>query len=167
MKDYGQKPMTQLEETREAEETGQPRPSTAPEGELAARLRLAVLRLSRQVRQQLVGEVTPSQVSVMSSVEVLGNPTLGELAARERVQPPSMTRQVETLVGLGLLAREVHPGDRRIVKVRLTPPGEKILHRNRTVRTAFLAARLKRLPAEERERLEELVGLLEHLVEPK
>jgi DNA-binding MarR family transcriptional regulator len=161
MKDREREPMTQLEETEER------RPAVAPEGELAARLRLAVLRLSRQVRQQLVGEVTQSQVSVLSSVERLGNPTLGELAAMEQVQPPSMTRQVETLVGRGLLAREVHPGDRRIARVSLTGSGQKILHRNRTVRTAFLAARLKRLPAEERGRLEELVGLLERLVEPK
>jgi DNA-binding MarR family transcriptional regulator len=104
---------------------------------------------------------------VLSSVERLGNPTLGELAAREQVQPPSMTRQVETLVGRGLLGREVHPGDRRIVRVRLTPSGQKILQRNRSVRTAFMAARLKRLPPEERARLEELVGLLEGLVEPE
>src|ERR1700727_2291738 len=68
------------------------------EGELAARLRLAVLRLSRQLRQQLVGGVTQSQVSVLSSVERLGSPTLGELAASEKVQPPSMTRQVDALV---------------------------------------------------------------------
>lgn len=80
------------------------------EGELAARLRLAVLRLSRQLRQQLVGGVTQSQVSVLSSVERLGSPTLGELAASEKVQPPSMTRQVDALVVAGLLAREVHAG---------------------------------------------------------
>jgi DNA-binding MarR family transcriptional regulator len=139
---------------------------SAAEGELAARLRLAVLRLSRQLRQQLVGDVTQSQVSVLSSVERLGSPTLGELAASEKVQPPSMTRQVDTLVARGLLDREIHPKDRRIVRVSLTPGGERILQQNRSVRTAFVAARLKRLPAVERARLEELVGLLEQLVEP-
>jgi DNA-binding MarR family transcriptional regulator len=140
---------------------------SSSEGELAARLRLAVLRLSRQLRQQLVGDVTQSQVSVLSSVESLGSPTLGELAARENVQPPSMTRQVDTLVARGLLDREVNPSDRRIVRVRLTSSGQRILQQNRSVRTAFVAARLKRLPPEERARLEELVGLLEKLVEPK
>jgi DNA-binding MarR family transcriptional regulator len=139
--------------------------SSAAEGELAARLRLAVLRLSRQLRQQLVGGVTQSQVSVLSSVERLGAPTLGELAASEKVQPPSMTRQVDALVAAGLLAREVHPVDRRIVQVRLTAGGERTLHQNRSVRTAFVASRLKRLPAEERARLGELVGLLERLVD--
>jgi DNA-binding MarR family transcriptional regulator len=137
------------------------------EGELAARLRLAVLRLSRQLRQQLVGGVTQSQVSVLSSVERLGTPTLGELAASEKVQPPSMTRQVDALVAAGLLARQVHPVDRRIVQVRLTAGGERTLHQNRSVRTAFVASRLKRLPADERARLGELVGLLEKLVDEK
>ncbi|MGO9341686.1 MAG: MarR family winged helix-turn-helix transcriptional regulator [Acidimicrobiales bacterium] len=137
------------------------------EGELAARLRLAVLRLSRQLRQQLVGGVTQSQVSVLSSVERLGSPTLGELAASEKVQPPSMTRQVDALVAAGLLAREVDTGDRRIVRVRLTSGGERTLQRNRSVRTAFVAARLKRLPEAERARMEELVGLLERLVEER
>jgi DNA-binding MarR family transcriptional regulator len=148
-------------------ELDQAAPPAVAEGELAARLRLAVLRLSRQLRQQLVGGVTQSQVSVLSSVERLGNPTLGELAASEQVQPPSMTRQVDALVTGGLLAREVHPGDRRIVRVSLTQSGHRILQRNRSVRTAFLASRLKRLPPDERARLEELVGLLERLVEPR
>ena len=146
--------------------TGQSIPALpASEGELAARLRLAVLRLSRQLRQQLVGGVTQSQVSVLSSVERLGSPTLGELAASEKVQPPSMTRQVDALVAAGLIEREVHSADRRIVRVRLTPGGQRTLQQNRSVRTAFVASRLKRLPADERERLAELVGLLERLVD--
>jgi DNA-binding MarR family transcriptional regulator len=141
--------------------------SQAPTGELAARLRLAVLRLSRQVRQQLVGEVTQSQVSVLSSVEKLGSPTLGELAAFEQVQPPSMTRQIDALVAGGLLSREAHDTDRRIVRVRLTASGQRTLQRNRSLRTAYLAEKLKRLPPEERARLGELVELLEQLAEPK
>jgi DNA-binding MarR family transcriptional regulator len=157
--------VTAVTEIEESE--GQVGPVRLPEGELAARLRLAILRLSRQLRQQLVGEVTQSQVSVLSSVERLGHPTLSELAATEQVQPPSMTKQVETLVARGLLAREVHPDDRRSARVRVTPAGQKILRRNRSVRTAFMAARLKRLPPKDRERLEELVGLLERLVEPE
>jgi DNA-binding MarR family transcriptional regulator len=141
--------------------------SSAVDGELAARLRLAVLRLSRQLRQQLVGDVTQSQVSVLSSVDRLGNPTLGELAAWEQVQPPSMTRQVDALVTKGLVVREVRPEDRRIARVRLTPAGDRVLQRNRSVRTAAVAARLRHLPPEEREHLEELVHLLERLVDQK
>jgi DNA-binding MarR family transcriptional regulator len=138
-----------------------------PVGELAARLRLSVLRLSRQLRQQLVGDLTQSQVSVLSSVEKLGNPTLGELAAYEQVQPPSMTRQIETLVARGLVDREAKEADRRIVRVKLTAAGQGILQKNRSLRTAFMAERMKRLPPEERARLSELVELLERLAEPR
>jgi len=141
--------------------------AAVPVGELAARLRLSVLRLSRQLRQQLVGDLTQSQVSVLSSVEKLGNPTLGELAAYERVQPPSMTRQVEMLLAKGLVAREVNEKDRRIVRVSLTAAGQRILQKNRSVRTAFVADRLRRFAPEERARLGELVELLEKLAELK
>ena len=54
--------------------TAAPRARTA---ELAARLRLAILRLSRRLRQQVAGGVTSSQVSALATVERLGTPTLG------------------------------------------------------------------------------------------
>jgi len=168
--------VTQIETKAQAVEPGlkeevpanraEKKPGT-PETELAARLRLAVLRMSRLLRQQTSGEVTQSQVSVLSSVERLESPTLGELAAWEQVQPPSMTRQVDALVAAGLLARQVHDNDRRVVRVSVTPAGQRVLQKNRSVRTAFMASRLKRLDPTERERLEELVGLLEKLVAQK
>lgn len=135
------------------------------EAELAARLRLAVGRLSRKIRQQVAGEVTQSQVSVLYSVERLGSPTLGELAASEQVQPPSMTRQVDALEQGGLLTRRVEPTDRRFARVELTAAGRKFLQRNRSLRNAYLVQRLVRLSPAEREKLAELVELLEHLAE--
>ena len=135
------------------------------DAELAARLRLAVLRLSRKVRQQVADEVTPSQVSVLVSVERTGRPTLGELAAREGVRPPSMTRQVESLVSAGLLRRSVDSGDKRVARVELTAAGRRALQRSRSLRTAYLARKLSRLAPQDRERLAELLPLLEDLVE--
>jgi DNA-binding MarR family transcriptional regulator len=135
------------------------------EAELAARLRLAVTRLSRRVRQQVAGGVTPSQVSALATVERLGRPTLGELAASEQVRPPSMTRMVVGLEATGLLTRLVDDGDRRVVRVQLTAEGRRALQRSRSLRTAFLARRLRRLSGTEREALGELVRLLERLVE--
>src|SRR5471032_3308558 len=107
---------------------------TASETELAARLRLAVMRLSRRLRQQVAGGVTSSQVSALATVERLGTPTLGELAASEQVQPPSMTKIVVGLEAAGLVARQEEEADRRIVRVKLTAEGRRTLARSRSLR---------------------------------
>ena len=134
---------------------------------MAARLRLAVTRLSRRLRQQVVGGLTPSQVAALATVERLGQPTLGELAAAEQVQPPSMTRLVDGLAHVGLVERVVDGADRRFARVGLTAEGRRALQRTRSLKTAFLVRRLERLPTSERRALEDLVVLLEHLVEEK
>jgi len=136
----------------------------AAEAELAARLRVVVTRLDRPLRQQVVGGCTPSQVSALGTLARLGTPTLGELAAAEQVQPPSMTRIVVALEAAGLLARRVDPVDGRVVRVAVTPAGERTLARIRSLRTAVLARRLRKLTVDERRRLAELVPLLERLV---
>jgi DNA-binding MarR family transcriptional regulator len=133
--------------------------------ELAARLRLAVLRLSRRLRQQVADGVTSTQVSALATVERLGSPTLGELAASEQVRPPSMTKIVVGLEAAGLVSRRVDDDDRRVARVMLTPEGRRVIGRSRSLRTAYLARRLRRLSAAERQALGELVGLLERLVE--
>src|SRR5271155_2573356 len=124
------------------------------ETELAARLRLAVMRLSRRLRQQVAGGVTSSQVSALATVERLGSPTLGELAASEKVRPPSMTRIVVGLEEAGLVTRQVDSDDRRVARVMLTTEGRRVLQRSRSLRTAFLAQRLRRLSGPERDALE-------------
>ena len=133
--------------------------------ELAARLRLAVMRLSRRLRQQVADGATATQVSALATVERLGKPTLGELATSEKVRPPSMTRIVVGLEEAGLVTRRVDDDDRRLVRVILTAEGRRVLQRSRSLRTAFLARRLQRLSPPERETLGELVRLLELLVE--
>jgi DNA-binding MarR family transcriptional regulator len=138
---------------------------TQNETELAARLRLAVMRLSRRLRQQVAGGVTPSQVSALATIERLGEPTLGELATSEKVRPPSMTKIVVGLETAGLVTRRGDGEDRRVTRVMLTADGRRALQRSRSLRTAFLARRLRRLSAPERDALVELVGLLELLVE--
>jgi len=135
--------------------------------QLAARLRLSVARLARMLRQHTPpdGDVTVSMLSALASVERLGPLTLGELASVERVQPPSMTRIVARLDGLGLVAREVDVLDRRVARVRLTPEGARFLNRNRARRNVFLAERMKGLTAEEVAVLEQALPVIEKLVE--
>src|SRR5438270_9763706 len=133
--------------------------------DLAARLRLAVTRLARRLRQQTDAEVTPSQLSALSSVDRLGPVTLGELAAVERVQPPSMTRIVAGLEDAGLVVRKVDERDRRIARVQTTVAGRRFLDRSRGRKDAFLAARIRTLDAEDRAVLARAATLLEKLLE--
>lgn len=137
-----------------------------PTTDLASALRLAVTRLARRLRQEgAEGGITPSQLSALATVERFGPVTLGELAAHERVQPPTMTRIVAALADAGLVTREVDAGDRRIARVQVTAAGRRLLARSRRRKTAFLATRLRRLGDDERRLLERAVPVLERLLE--
>jgi DNA-binding MarR family transcriptional regulator len=89
---------------------------------------------------------------------------LGELAAAEQVQPPTVTRLVTSLESAGLVAREIDPVDRRVVRVRITAEGRRNLHRIRTLKNAFLTRRLAALDPAEQVLAGPLTTLLEHLV---
>jgi len=133
--------------------------------EVAGRLRIAVNRLQRRLRQESLGGLSPAQASALGSVNRHGSPTLGELAAIEQVQPPTMTRIVASLTEAGMVTRVADATDRRSARVRITPAGERALERMRTRKTAFLLRRLAELGPDEQRNATELVALLEHLLE--
>jgi DNA-binding MarR family transcriptional regulator len=130
---------------------------------LPSQLRLAVMRLSRRLRQQSVGDITQSQLSALSTVEHTGPVPLGELADIERVAPPSMTRIAVGLEERGLVHRTVDATDRRVARVEITDAGRELLAETRTRRDAFLATRLAALSAEEQDTLVRALPLLERL----
>ena len=136
----------------------------AADEELASRLRVAVTRLNRKLRQQALAGLSPAQASALGTVSRLANPTLGELAAAEQVQPPTVTRLVKSLESAGLVARETDSVDRRVVRVKITAEGRRTLQRIRTSKNAFLARRLDALDPTERAQAAALTRLLEHLV---
>jgi DNA-binding MarR family transcriptional regulator len=141
-------------------------PDVTPNEELASRLRQCINRLHRQLRQESLAGLSPAQASALASVMRLGSPTLGELATREQVQPPTMTRIVASLLDAGQVTRVTDASDRRSARVRLTPAGRRTLERIRTLKTAFLVRRLSELEPTEQAKADELVALLEHLVGP-
>ena len=114
--------VTSTENLASAEEVV-PDGADASEAEMASRLRLAVTRLHRRLRQQTAGGLTQSQASALASIAKLGSPTLGALAASESVQPPSMTRVVGALEELGYVSRVIDPTDRRVARVTIRPRG--------------------------------------------
>lgn len=141
------------------------RAPAALEAELASRLRLVVARLARRLRRETEGDVSPSQISALSSISRLGPLTLGELSTAEGVRPPTMTRVVSCLEAAGFVARSADPADRRVAHVTVTPHGQRFLDRNRHRKDAFLASRLEALRPDDRATLARAVELLEGLAE--
>jgi DNA-binding MarR family transcriptional regulator len=130
---------------------------------LAARLRLAVTRLARKLRQEAEAGITPSMLSGLSTAERLGPCTMRDLCDAEHVQPPTMTRIVAALVEAGLVTREADPLDRRVVWVRVAPSGRRLLDRSRKRKEAYLAKALRTLEPREIETLEEAATIFERL----
>jgi DNA-binding MarR family transcriptional regulator len=110
---------------------------------LAIDLRTAVMRTSRRLRVEATGDViTPGQYTVLAQLHDGGPRTLRELAEREHVQAPSMTRIVNALADQGFVARSARPDDGRQVQVDITPAGAAVLEQARNQRTAWLAQRV-------------------------
>ena len=131
---------------------------------LAHDLRLSVMRLSRRLRNQRVDRsVTLTHLSALSSLQRHGPMSPGELAAHERVQPPSMTRVVVALEGMGLVSRTPHPTDGRQVVIDLTPAAVDLLAEEARAREAWLAGQLQQLSAEERVTLREAAVIMDKL----
>ena len=139
--------------------------TASSEADLASRLRLTVTRLARRLRTQLPGEVSPSQLATLSSVERLGPLTLGELSGAERVKPPTMTKIVACLEEQGLVSRTVDPNDRRVARVEATAAGLAFLEDSRQQKDAYLAQRLRALDDEERATLERAAELLDWILD--
>ena len=137
-------------------------PSTT---ELASELRLAVLRLARRLRQHAPLDVTPSQLSALTSIVRDGRVTLSQLAELERVKPPTVTRIVDALGQRDLVTRVVDEDDRRIAWVAPTAEGRALVDTIRRRRDAYLAERLRSLSADDRELLARAAILFERLIE--
>ena len=131
---------------------------------LAHDLRLAVMRFSRRLRNQRVDtSVTLTHLAALSTLKRNGPMSPGELAAHERVQPPSMTRVVVALEGMGLVTRTPHPTDGRQVIIDLTPTAEDLLASEARAREAWLSGQLQELSAEERTTLREAAAIMDKL----
>jgi DNA-binding MarR family transcriptional regulator len=130
---------------------------------LESQIRLVVLRLSRRLRQQTASDITPSQLSALSTIAKHGEVSLGELAAIERIAPPSMTRIAAALEEKGFVERRIDASDRRVARVAVSNLGEALLIETRTRRDAFLAARLQEFTVEEQALLAAAVPLLERM----
>jgi DNA-binding MarR family transcriptional regulator len=128
-------------------------------------LRPVLLRVGRELRREAraVG-VSPEQVALLVTIKYSPGIGIRELAARERVSPPAMTKHVDRLERDGLVDRTPSDDDRRRVGLTLTPEGHRVLRRVRSRRTAWLASRLRELDERELAAIEAAVEPLGKLV---
>jgi DNA-binding MarR family transcriptional regulator len=122
------------------------------------------MRFSRRLRSQRVDtSVTLTHLAALSTLKRSGPMSPGELAAHERVQPPSMTRVVVALEGMGLVTRTPHPTDGRQVVIGLTDSAEELLSAEARAREAWLSEQLQALSAEDRAVLREAAVIMDRL----
>jgi DNA-binding MarR family transcriptional regulator len=140
--------------------------TTSPKSvEVAARLRLAIARTARRLRQEAGGDLSPSLTAALATVGNHGPLTPSEVAERERVQRPTATRIIGRLVDAGLAARTADPADGRVSLVSATPKGQALLRSLRVRKNAYLARRLRDLEPEEVATLDRAAEILERLLE--
>ena len=131
---------------------------------LASELRTSVMRLARRLRRMRAdSSLSLGQLAALGTLDRHGAMTPGELAAHERVQPPSMTRIVKALEETGYVTRTPHATDGRQVVVTLTAEGVRLLKEDRKQREAWLAQRLRDLDPDDRELLHRAAEVLDRL----
>jgi DNA-binding MarR family transcriptional regulator len=132
---------------------------------VADALRPVLLQVGRELRREAraVG-ISPEQVGLLVAIKYAPGIGVRELAARERISPPAMTRHVDRLERDGLVTRTQSPDDRRRIGLTLTDEGQRALRRVRSRRTAWLASRLRELDAAELAAVEAAVEPLSRLL---
>lgn len=135
--------------------------------ESVALLRAAVMVLARRLRYQQAAddELSATEMAVLGRVGRCGPMTPGQLARAEHVQPPSMTKVIESLEGRGLLRRDRHPTDGRQYMVSRTQAGEDFVTASKQMRTAWLTSHLAGLPASDRRAILAAAPALSRLAE--
>jgi DNA-binding MarR family transcriptional regulator len=137
------------------------RTSRTTSAQLAAMLRDSITRLNRRLRRaRPMGDLTVTQFSALTSLELAGALSPRELAEAERVQPPTLTKIVAKLEDRGLVQRSPHPTDGRQVILSATEAGRAVVAEKQRKNDEWLAKRLATLTADERETLRRAAEIL-------
>src|SRR6478735_6145720 len=145
-----------------------PRSTDISLADSAARLRMAIVRTARRLRQEAAAEatgLTPTSTAALATIERHGPLTPSELAKIERVKRPTVTRTLGCLDREGLIERTPDPSDGRSALVSVNATGRERLRRLRGRKNAYLAKRMRDLPAEDIAALERAAEILEQMLE--
>nr|WP_165960603.1 MarR family transcriptional regulator [Actinocrispum wychmicini] len=137
-------------------------PSTADD--VPARLYLAIGRLSRSLRRSGASGLGHGSISALSTLVGCGELRLGDLATKEGVAAPTMSRIVAALVEAKYVQREPDPADRRAWLVKATPDGERMVSGLRSTRVQELRRRIDRLAEDRQQQLIMAIPILEELL---
>jgi DNA-binding MarR family transcriptional regulator len=140
---------------------------TSTRTDLATRLRHAVVRTHRRLRQEAGADLSPTLLAALGTISRHGPLTPSELADRENIQRPTATRLLGRLEEPGYVARTPDPHDGRSALVAVTPAGQALLEDLRHRKDAYLARRLRTLSADERATLRRASDILERLLEDR
>jgi len=141
-----------------------PAPSSSVDvAALATRLRTGVWRLARRLRSQAHVDLTPTLQSALGTLDRHGPMTPGQFAHHEQIRKPTATRTIAALVEQGLVERTPDPLDGRVSWLQLSPDGRRLVQRVRRRYDAYLAERIKGLPADELAALERAADILERI----
>jgi len=133
--------------------------------ELPARLRLAIARMARRLRQEAGDDLSPSTMAALATIERHGPLTPSELAEIERIKRPTATRVLNRLAEDGLIERAADPTDGRSALIAVTKPGSALLKKLRSRKNAYLARRLRELSDDDVAALERAAEVLERLLD--
>lgn len=132
---------------------------------VADRLHSAAIHLLRRLRREdAAAAVSAARLSALSVLVFAGPLSLGDLARAEQVRPPTMSRMVAALEVDGLVRRQADPADQRVVRLRATAKGNRLLQRGRRRRIQRLAALLGGLRGSEVATLAAAAGLIERIL---
>ena len=134
---------------------------------LAQDLRALLGKLKRRLREQgHVGDLTPSQVSVLLRLEKDGPATASALARAEGMRPQSMGPVIAALEGAGLVSGAPDPNDGRQTLISLTDACRKWAQEGRAARQDWLTRTIQaRLSPREQDELAAAVELLKRLID--
>ena len=120
--------------------------ATAMIDELAAALTVDLERIMGLYRSLAEPDgLSLTAAATLAAIERSGPQRLTALATREGVTQPAMTQLISRLEDAGLVRRESHPDDGRVVLVTITDEGRATLAHRRDTRATRLAAILAQL----------------------
>lgn len=133
----------------------------------ADRLHSAAIHLLRRLRtEDDASGLSAPRLSALSVIVFGGPLTLGDLARREQVRPPTITRVVRDLEALGLVRVGADRADARVKRVAATPRGVRLLDQGRRRRVTALAQAVAALPSADRRALDRAIPLLDQVARP-